>query len=239
LWTGLAQELKAVEEEIKGLVAISRQRLIRAVDEEMRRVLREAMARVSDTSAPELLPQARDVKAAPLLLPESHSNAHEEPEAAAPLNGHKSSPTSPTMESPAELVTPLELTRNHAGTRNGVEEHEATLLEVAGNGSIPGSDEAYSGTVQLVVLVEEAAFQALQFVDELCRHPAMRLQRLLGTAKGRLDIWVLLREPIHLKEALLGMGVVSQVNTIPTESPQDTGVYLEVRLKEAASAHGS
>ncbi|MDO8750513.1 MAG: hypothetical protein Q7K03_05160 [Dehalococcoidia bacterium] len=238
-WTGFAQEVKAVEEEIKALVAASRQRLFRAVDEEMRGMLRESLARLSETTDPELLPQAREAREAPILAPEVHSNGHEKWEAAAPLNGHKSSPTSQTRESLAELVTPLELTRSHAGTRNGVEDHEATLLEVASNGSTPGSGEAYSGTVQLVVPVEEAAIQALQFVDELCRHPSMRLQRLLGTAKGRLDIWVLLREPIHLKEALLGMEVVSQVNTIPAEGPQDTGVYLEVRLKEPGAVYAS
>ncbi|MFH1141870.1 MAG: hypothetical protein V1724_09500 [Chloroflexota bacterium] len=235
-WTGLAKEMNAVEEEIRVLVATGRQRLIRAVDDEMRRMLREAMPRLSETSDPGLLPQAREVREAPPLVPDAHSNANEEPETAASLNGHESSPT---MESLAELVAPLELTRNHAGTRNGMEDHEATPLEVASNGPAPGSDETYSGTVQLAVPVGNSSSQALHFVDELCRHPSLRLQRLLGSPNEGMNLWVLLREPVPLKEVLLGMEWVSQVNRIPAHGPEDAGVHLEVRLKEPGAAYGS
>lgn len=257
----LGQQVKAVEEEIGAMVTSSRQRLIMAASEELRRILRQNLTRLSAMAGTALQPQGQETQPAHVTVPggntpalagvqadPSQGNSHQVPligvftkapeelETGASSKGHDSSRP---MEALAKALTPQHDPNIQVGTRDGQDGHEARPSEIAIIRTIPSGGEAYSGTVQLAVMVGQSAIQALQFVDELCRHPGMRIQRLLGTAKGRLDIWVQLREPVHLLEELSSMEGVSQVNRIPVEGPSDGGAQLEVLLKEPQAAHVS
>lgn len=260
-WVRVAQEMKAVQEDIKSLVASSRQRLLRVVDEEMCRALWEAMALLSRTSAAELSPPSEKPEETPRLeidlgrprldRDQGH-RPHGVPEQA-PVPGvdaklgedlqdgaSRDNHTSPAeVETLAEVVAPEDSTGVHSEKPNGMEAHEAASLEVAANGTVPGSDEIYSGTVQIAVTVGQSPSQALHFVDELYRHPSLRLHRLLANLNGVMDLWVLLREPIALKKELLEIEGVSQVNRIPAQGGKDTGVRLEVRLNEPEAVYGN
>lgn len=260
-WARVAQEMKAVQEDIKSLVANSRQRLLRAVDEEMCRVLWEAMAWLSETSATDLLPQSGKPTETPrletdrekprldgdqshkpqgvsehTLVPGVDAKVGEDPQDGAPTNSHASSPKVETL---AEVVAPDDSTNVHTGKPNGMEALESASLQLATSGSVPGSDEIYSGTVQIAVTVGQSPGRALHFVDELYRHPSLRLHRLLANLNGVMELQVLLREPTALKKELLEIEGVSQVNRIPAQGGKDTDVRLEVCLNEPKAKYGN
>lgn len=256
----LERQVKAIEEEIGALVASSRQRLMRATGEELRRILRQNLAKLSAVARTLAQTQGQETLEAlitepvgkgPLwawdqsnqlegnshqaLVVKVHTETPEERRTVATPNGRE--PSRP-MEAMAEAITPPNAPSSQVGTRDGQEGHEALPSEIAIIRTVPGG-ESSSSTVKLSVKVVQSAIQASQFIDELCRHPSMRIQRLLGTAKGRLDIWVQLREPIPLRDTLSRMEGVSQVNSPPVQGPSNCGAQLEVVLKEPKAVHDS
>ena len=61
-------------------------------------------------------------------------------------------------------------------------------------------DQTYEGTVKLCVEAPSLR-QMLQFVDEICQRPEMRLLKLVSNGQQRigLDIWLALREQLNLR----------------------------------------
>jgi hypothetical protein len=97
------------------------------------------------------------------------------------------------------------------------EEEESSPLQQAPAARLDGvaDDEVYEGTVRLTVEPSGGMKQVLQFVDELRRKPELRLLQLVGTRKDGVDIWLGLREPLHLKRTLSQIDGVSRVSAVP------------------------
>ena len=96
------------------------------------------------------------------------------------------------------------------------------------------SDEGlYEGTVKLSVEAEEHVRQVIRFVDALRQKSDFRLLQLVGNYKEGVGIWLGLRSPLRLKEVLLQMESVSQVDAPSWQDMDGSEPMLKVRLAEA------
>ena len=93
-------------------------------------------------------------------------------------------------------------------------------------------DEAlYEGTVKLIVDAHGRTERMLQFVDELGRNPNFRLLRLVGNyQKKGMDVWLGLREPLHLMTLLRETEGVSLVMGDAEPQPEGDERALQVAL---------
>ncbi len=95
--------------------------------------------------------------------------------------------------------------------------------------------EVYEGTVKLRVEATDSVRQVIQFVDALRRRSDFRLLQLVGSYNEGVSIWLVLRVPLPLKEALLQMEGVSQVDASRWLEREGSEPLLNVRLAEALS----
>jgi hypothetical protein len=73
--------------------------------------------------------------------------------------------------------------------------------------------------------------QVVRFVRELSREPRIRLLRLGGRHEREdIGIWLALRQPLDLKQILLGIDVVSGVSITPISEKPGTDPILTVEL---------
>ncbi|MFQ5873208.1 MAG: hypothetical protein ACE5JL_05335, partial [Dehalococcoidia bacterium] len=100
----------------------------------------------------------------------------------------------------------------------------------------PSGDEVYSGTVKLRVEANKSPRQVVQFVDALRQKPDFRLLQLVGNYKEGVGIWLGLKAPLQLKEVLLRMNSVTQVETGGWVERDSHEPMLNVRLEGAALA---
>ena len=93
----------------------------------------------------------------------------------------------------------------------------------------------YEGTVTLRVRAGLEVLNAMvQFVAELRGRPDLRLFKLMATNDKQVtDIYVGLREPLHMKELLLQMDGVSQVDATPTLFLDGGEPLIRVRLESS------
>ncbi len=102
----------------------------------------------------------------------------------------------------------------------------------------PVSDSAvYTGTVRLQVNEHESPRQVVQFLGALRQRSDLHVVQLVGNKKGGVEIWLVLRVPLHLKEALLAMTGVSQVDTDRRLAWSSGEPRLKVGLGQAALAN--
>ena len=99
-----------------------------------------------------------------------------------------------------------------------------------------GASEVYEGTVELRVESNESLRQVVKFVDALRRNSDFRLLQLVGNHHEGIGIWLGLRSPVRLKEVLLEMTGVTQVDATDLLKRNGDGPLLNVRLTEAASS---
>lgn len=95
------------------------------------------------------------------------------------------------------------------------------------------SDEIYSGTVRLRVDAIESLPVVTRFVQALRQQVYFRLVQLVGNYKGTMTVSLVLREPMALKQVLLEMDGVAQVDAAEGEDDM-----LNVRLAAATAATG-
>ena len=78
------------------------------------------------------------------------------------------------------------------------------------------NDELYEGTVRLTVTSSGPVKNLLNFVGELRQNTQLRLLRLVASQRSEsMDIWLGLREPLHLITILGDIPGVSQVVALP------------------------
>ncbi len=106
-----------------------------------------------------------------------------------------------------------------------IEEHEEEQ---------PQTSDLSGGTVRLSVNSHGQMRQALQFVQCLYQKPQLRLIRLVGNYKDKLDIWIGLREPICMREYLMQIKDVSKVVNLSTADPKNLDQAFEVQLNLAS-----
>ncbi len=95
------------------------------------------------------------------------------------------------------------------------------------------SDEVYSGTVRLQVDAIESLLVVTRFVQALRQTLYFRLVQLVGNYKGTMTITLVLQEPMALKEILLKIEGVAQVDA--AEGDDRT---LNVRLETTPTIGG-
>ncbi|MFQ5873733.1 MAG: hypothetical protein ACE5JL_08015 [Dehalococcoidia bacterium] len=94
--------------------------------------------------------------------------------------------------------------------------------------------EVYEGSVELRVESNESLRQVVKFVDALRRNPDFRLLQLVGNHHEGIGIWLGLRSPVRLKEILLEMAGVTQVDATDLLKRNGDGPLLNVKLTEPA-----
>jgi hypothetical protein len=82
---------------------------------------------------------------------------------------------------------------------------------VGSKGSAEG-EELYEGTVRLLVRSEGTMGLIVNFVQQLRERQEFRLLRMENSRDGVTNIWLALREPVPLRDALYEMDGVSEVS---------------------------
>ena len=98
---------------------------------------------------------------------------------------------------------------------------------------LPSGDEIYEGTVRLNVKADADVRLLVAFVQRLGDHPDCRLLKLLGDAKGGVEAWLGLRQPVSLSEWLGAIDGVVHVSATRGRdlSPESSDRPLTVLLK--------
>jgi len=137
------------------------------------------------------------------------------------------------------LRQPREAARETATTATAVVTQE---MEEPSNGTTASlspdglENELFEGTVHLDVNVKGCPQQTLQFVDELFQTPKFKVRRMIGDNKGKLDLWVGLREPLALGGVIGQMKTVSHVRSSPEGVTDGTERTLSVWLSGSQPA---
>lgn len=141
-------------------------------------------------------------------------------------------------------------TVTHAGTigmstddiDNTVSARKASTATLPPAGIMPSGEteepdeELYQGTVRLIVDAHGRTERMLQFVDELGRNPNFRLLRLVGNyQKKGMDVWLGLREPLHLMTLLRETEGVSLVMDTVDQQPDGDERALQVALEDSSA----
>ena len=161
---------------------------------------------------------------------------------------HPGLPKSPTPESTEKKPSPFHVppVRLHtADAASGTVSSRARPAPKRAPASIPwlgrrrrgigfsaaGVDSEYEGNVMLWLGPNASIAQVVRFVRELSREPRIRLLRLGGRHEREdIGIWLALRQPLDLKQILLGIDVVSGVSITPISEKPGTDPILTVEL---------
>jgi hypothetical protein len=100
---------------------------------------------------------------------------------------------------------------------------------------MPSANELYAGTVILRVEAKDSLRQMIHFIEALRQKPDLRLLQLVGSIKEGMGIWLGLRTPVPLKEVLLDIEGVSQVEGSPVLDGKGGKSLLKVRLARVPS----
>ena len=100
--------------------------------------------------------------------------------------------------------------------------------------------EEFEGLVGLTVEGCRDIGRLMGFVRELRSQPEVRLERLVGRPKGRIDVLISLRRPVDLQQVLPQINVISKV-ALPDNDVSGEGGWptLVVRLAEEEVLVGS
>ena len=96
--------------------------------------------------------------------------------------------------------------------------------------------EVYEGAVRLRVNATDTKRQVIQFVAGLRRKSDFRVQKLVADSEAGVDIWLGLRAPVSVKEVLLGMEGVSEVEPADQLDQDLSEPLIRVRLAQIPSA---
>ena len=101
--------------------------------------------------------------------------------------------------------------------------------------SIGSGDELYAGTVKLRMEATSSLREVVRFVDGLRRKPDIRLLQLEGSPRDGVGIRISLRVPLPLRDFLMKMDGVSQVEPAREDQRDGQQAAFNVRLVQAAS----
>ncbi len=112
---------------------------------------------------------------------------------------------------------------------------EASRSTGSGSGSGPAANtipqDAYEGTVKLVVMSDQRVGKMVNFVDQLRENPGFRLLLMEATERrDAVSIQLGLREPIALGPALMAMEDVSNVKVAAESAAESGEPVLQVTL---------
>lgn len=179
------------------------------------------------------------------LAPAVNGEASRQPEERRPAVEEDDTLLKPEMkaEEPHNGVPPVQQLAALSTTEMVQEQNGATedhgiypSSETDGTSEQPSQasvDGVYEGTVKLRVEAEEHVRQVIHFVDALRQKSDFRLLQLVGNYKEGVGIWLGLRSPLRLKEVLLQMEGVSQVDAPGWRDLDGSEPMLKVRLAEA------
>lgn len=232
----VAEELDAVSAEVRAVVAGARARLDRMVQQELRGMVEDAVAAIEALSGTGAGPPRPDEpghrpipERAPLLETEPVRTT-----VVAPMEAPSHRPGLPRADgATGRGIDALAHTPNSPPTVEtrpsitaiGLEEATAQIETTA-----PGDGEVLEGTVRLSVKVGGSVGQVPQFMEELCQKPELRLLRLVGSQDEEMNVWVGLREPLHLEDMLRGMEGVASVSSLPPRGVEGEEPRMEVWL---------
>ena len=101
--------------------------------------------------------------------------------------------------------------------------------------SIGSGDELYAGTVKLQLEATSVLREVVRFVDGLRREAEFRLLQLEGSPKDGVGILINLRGPLPLRDFLMKMDGVSQVEPVGEDQRDGQQTAFNVRLAPASS----
>ena len=106
------------------------------------------------------------------------------------------------------------------------------------NGAKPSEpvDGVYQGTVRLLVEGSDSVRQLIKFVEALRTTPEFRILRLVGSYEEQVGIWLGLRTPSPLKDVLLRIAGVTQVEPTQWRQQGSDEPVLIVRLSGPTSS---
>ena len=92
-------------------------------------------------------------------------------------------------------------------------------------------DQGFSeGTVYITVGEQSCARRVLDFVQELCNRPQLRLTRLVGSYQEGVELWLRLREPLCVEEVLLQVEGVASAVRVPSADAEEGEKHFNVEL---------
>lgn len=97
------------------------------------------------------------------------------------------------------------------------------------------SEGMFEGTVKLELDATDSVHQVIEFVDALRSKSDLRLLQLVGSHDKGVGIWLGLRVPLLLKDVLLDMECVSEVDSQSSQRKNGDDPMLNVRLRRAES----
>lgn len=222
-------------------------RIVLFIQEEIRRVLNDAVEDISNSAESPLLTETvgkTQVDERERTYPiEDGGNHVKSPNQATPSSKNGTSHLSQQTPSVVSSLPPLEeahrqrapdqeprsgeIPQNLAGESADRPADSAHPSKEFPQGS---TDEVYEGTVKLQIEPNIAFQQVTQFVDALRRRTDLRVLQLVGSHKNGLRIWLGLRTPLRLREALLQIDGVSQVGADSRFESNGDGSVLNVRF---------
>ena len=108
----------------------------------------------------------------------------------------------------------------------------SNVIDGSGKTRATRANGVYEGTVTLTTHVETSGvLQMIHFVAELRRRPEFRLMKLLQNGDGATEILLALREPVYVKNLLLQIAVVSQVDDSRSQATEPYAAVLDVKLE--------
>ncbi len=240
----MIREFEAVSVDIRNMISDRvRSRLAAHTRQEIHRVLEEALAdcvqslrrRPDSEEAAEALPQD------PVMhdpLDRSDAGLHE------PMAEAVAAPATvePQLENVVESVEEVSVPTDRADEQAPVQ--LADPPPSAGDAdpgmklapiSIGSGDELYAGTVKLRMEATSSLREVVRFVDGLRRKPDIRLLQLEGSPRDGVGIRISLRAPLPLRDFLMKMDGVSQVEPAREDQRDGQEAAFNVRLVHAAS----
>lgn len=226
--TRLAEELARATSNIHEVVAQTNARLQATMQEEIRRGLEQAL---SDAMA--ALPSLPTWEALLDILRQAQSIA---PAAAPePEQAQESRWFLPAADDSAHLDYAIEEPEVHAREPNHDHDQDIAAkidaLELPWEGSFAPRDITYDGTVRLRVEPHEDVRRVVEFLNGLWQEPHFRVLRVIGArAKGDVEVWLELRQPLPLEQTLAQMTGVQIKDVSGEDDDVNDEPIVDIRL---------
>ncbi len=243
----ISREFDAVAADIQETVTRVQTRLVKMMQQELRRVFEESLSGAPRPApAPSKSRPTVDQRpsAAPAPILEEAPPAPQPFTEIAPEDLQPSPPRA--EESPAPVVEqvereapapPAHLLALRPTVVSPGSKKAAPKKAVAPPHAQPDEDETYEGTVRLTVESSGSIRQVVNFVDRLAQDPHFRLLKAVGNhRKAGMDVWLGLRETLCLRKVLQQMHGVAQVDVPAGYTPDGRERLVRVRLAEVAMA---
>jgi hypothetical protein len=224
----LAEEFGRATSNIHDAVAQTNAKLQETVQEEIRRSLEQALS-----GAMAALPSLPTWEALLDILRQAQNTAPQTP--SEPEQAGESHWLLPEADNGRPIENMPEETKSQAHeSKHGHGQDIAAkieALELSWEGSFAPRDMTYDGTVRLRIEAHEDVRKVVEFLNGLWQEPHFRVLRVIGAqAKGDVEVWLELRQPLPLEQTLAQMTGV-QIKEVSAENDRTADEpVVDIRL---------